>query len=369
MLKSELSSLAENLLEQIRSAYACVNIPTLQEKISVYTIKTQESSFWDDPKTAGQVSQQLASLEKKVQSWQSLLADAVAIPEMIDLIEDEESDDMQSVEQEYIMLEKRFEESNIELLLSGPFDEKNALLEISAGAGGTEAQDFAQMLLRMYLRFCERKGWNAEIVEQSDGVEAGIKSCLIEISGEYAFGLLQAEKGTHRLVRQSPFNAKNLRQTSFAGVMIMPDLSEDDTKDIHIPDSEIRVDTFRASGAGGQHVNKTDSAVRMVHIPTGIIVSCQNQRSQHQNRDKAMQILKSRIAQLRQEEEQKKLADMRGEHTEAAWGTQIRNYVLHPYKLVKDTRTAYETQHPENVLDGDLESFQKEYLKWQAKKQ
>lgn len=351
----------------MKSAYSCINIPQITEKIQELQQKTEASGFWDDPKEAGKISQELASLEKKKNFWERLYSDTSGILEMIELLEGDDSPEQQDLEKEFRILSRKFSDANIELLLSDPFDTKNALLEITAGAGGTEAQDFAEMLLRMYLRFCERKGWKAEIIEQSDGVEAGIKSAMLEISGEYAFGFLQAEKGTHRLVRQSPFNAKNLRQTSFAGVMIMPDLEEEDTADIQIPDSELRVDTFRASGAGGQHVNKTDSAVRMVHLPTGIVVTCQNQRSQHQNRDKALQILKSRIAQQRQEEEQKKLAEVRGEHTEAAWGTQIRNYVLHPYKLAKDTRTGFETQNPDLVLDGDLDDFQKEYLAWKAK--
>ncbi len=367
MLKSEFSALAFELFKNIESAYACIGISEILQKIENLKQKTLVSNFWDDPKNAGKISQELSFLEKKRELWDGIFSDGKGIVEMIDFIDGDNSKEQDMLEKEYFLLLKKFSDANIELLLSGPFDTRNALLEITAGAGGTEAQDFAEMLLRMYLRFCERKGWKAEIIEQSDGVEAGIKSVMLEISGIYAFGFLQAEKGTHRLVRLSPFNAKSLRQTSFAGVMIMPDLEESDTVGINIPDSEIRVDTFRASGAGGQHVNKTDSAVRMVHLPTGIVVTCQNQRSQHQNRDKAMQILKSRLAQLRQEEEQKKLSEMRGEHTEAAWGTQIRNYVLHPYKLVKDTRTGYETQNPELILDGDLDDFQKAYLEWKAK--
>ncbi len=252
------------------------------------------------------------------------------------------------------------------MLLSGEFDSRNALLEITAGAGGTEAQDYAEMLLRMYLRFCERKNWSVEILERSDGTEAGIKSCLLEIKGHNAFGLLMAEKGTHRLVRQSPFNAKNLRQTSFAGVMITPELEDADVSNIQIPESEIRIDTFRSSGSGGQHANKTDSAVRMLHIPTKITVVCESQRSQHQNKEKAMQILKSRIVQRMREEEEKKAAEVRGEHTEAAWGTQIRNYVLHPYKLVKDLRTGYEVTNPDLVFDGDLDKFHQKFLEWKA---
>lgn len=366
MIHQDLKDLLGKLTENIQNAKSCIDFDDMEKEREKLQKQTEESNFWDDPKQAAQVSQKLASLEKKQTLWDDLLGNAKALNEMIEMVTENDTDEIHEIEQEYEKIDMQFEEANHALLLSGPFDMRNALLEITAGAGGTEAQDWAQMLLRMYIRFCERKGWKSEILEKSDGTEAGIKSCLLEIEGENAFGILMAEKGTHRLVRQSPFNSKNLRQTSFAGVMITPELQEADTADIHIPESDIRVDTFRASGAGGQHVNTTDSAVRIVHNPTGIVVSCQNQRSQHQNKEKAMQVLKSRIAEKIREEEEKKAAEVRGEHTEAAWGTQIRNYVLHPYKMVKDLRTLSESSNPDTVLDGEIDQFHTAYLKWKA---
>jgi peptide chain release factor 2 len=343
------------------------DLPRTKVEIQDLRIKTEFPTFWDDPKEASKVSQRLASLEKKSDIWEKIVSDSAGILDMLEMISENDTNDIAEIEKEYIKIQQRFAILEHELLLSGVFDSRNAILEITAGAGGTEAQDFAEMLLRMYLRYAERKEWKTEILEKSDGTEAGIKSCTIEIIGENAFGLLSSEKGTHRLVRQSPFNAKNLRQTSFAGVMLTPELEEIDTENIIIEEKDIRIDTFRASGAGGQHVNKTDSAIRIVHQPTGIVVTCQSQRSQHQNREKAMQILKSRIANKMREEEEARSAELRGQHTEAAWGTQIRNYVLHPYKLVKDLRSGLESAQPELILDGDLDEFSKAFLQWKAK--
>jgi peptide chain release factor 2 len=281
---------------------------------------------------------------------------------------DESKQELTELKSEFKNLKKRFERAEIDLFLGGEFDDRSAIMEIKAGAGGTEAQDWAEMLLRMYLRFCERSEFSAEILEKTPGVEAGIKSVLVEISGPFAYGLLQSERGTHRLVRQSPFNAKNLRQTSFAGVGVTPLLAATDTADIVIEEKDLRIDTFKASGAGGQHVNKTDSAVRITHIPTGIVVSCQNSRSQHQNKAKALDILRAKLAEKEREDEEQKAAALKGETTEAAWGTQIRSYVLHPYKLVKDLRSGQETSNTDSVLDGDLEDFSRAFLEWQAAK-
>lgn len=366
MVYTDFVQAVEDLTQKIADAKGCVNIEALESEISGLRREVNAENFWDTPKNASLVSQTLARKEKTVALWSGLTSDAEGLGEMMEMIE-EDSPEQEDLEGEFLMIQKNFSEAEQELLLSGEFDVRNAFVEITGGAGGTEAQDWAEMLLRMYLRFCERKGWKVEILEKSNGAEAGIKSCVLEVKGENAFGLLQSEKGTHRLVRQSPFNAKNLRQTSFAGVMVTPELEEVDTEDISIPDSDLRVDTFRASGAGGQHINTTDSAVRMVHIPTGIVVSCQNQRSQHQNRDKAMQILKSRISLQMREEEEKRAAEVRGEHSDAGWGSQIRNYVLHPYKLVKDLRTQHEVSNPDAVFDGDLDIFQQKFLEWKAR--
>lgn len=325
------------------------------------------TDFWDDPQKARVVSQNLAALEKKTALWDALKGDADALREIFELCA-EDSPESKEIEAEYQKIAEKFGKAKTDLYLSGEFDDRDAILEIKSGAGGTEAQDWSEILLRMFLRFAERMGFQAEILEKTDGAEAGIKSATLEISGSYAFGFLQSEKGTHRLVRQSPFNAKNLRQTSFAGVVVTPVMEESDEGDLEIEEKDLRIDTFRASGAGGQHINKTDSAIRITHLPTGIVASCQSDRSQHKNREKALKILRSHLAAKKREEEERRAAEVRGEITEAAWGTQIRNYVLHPYKMAKDLRTDYETSDTEGVLDGDLEIFSRKYLEWKAEK-
>jgi len=252
------------------------------------------------------------------------------------------------------------EETETETLLSGPNDGRDAIVTINAGAGGTDAQDWAEMLLRMYLRWCERRGFKTEIVDEQPGKEAGIKSTTFTVQGEYAYGLLSAEAGVHRLVRLSPFNAGSSRETSFASVFVYPQIDED--IEIEIQDKDLRVDTYRSSGAGGQHVNVTDSAVRITHTPTGIVVTCQNQRSQHQNREVAMRILKSRLYELEMDKKKAETAQLEQSKRDISFGSQIRNYVLHPYRLVKDVRTKHETSNVDQVLDGDIDSFIKEYL-------
>ena len=271
------------------------------------------------------------------------------------MTENAEESDEDSLREEYEKMAKEWETAEVQLYLSGKFDTNNCYLTISGGAGGTEAQDWAAMLMRMYLRYCERQGWDSEILEKTDGQEAGIKSATVHIQGEMAYGFLKCERGTHRLVRLSPFNAKNLRQTSFALVEVLPEI--EDAKDIEIDPKDIRVDTFRASGAGGQHVNKTDSAVRITHIPTNIVVSCQNQRSQMKNRHQAMNILQAKLLQLKEEESSKEKDALKGATKSADFGQQIRSYVLHPYQMVKDLRTDTETSDTDGVLDGDLQQF------------
>lgn len=365
---SELTTEAQALHENISAGWSCLHPEKISAEIDALQKQVAAPDFWDDPPVAQKVSQRLAALQKKQELWEGLAGDSKSLLELLE-ITDAESPEEKELEAEFQKILQRYESAQADLYLSGEYDNRGAIIEISAGAGGTEAQDWAEMLLRMELRFCERMEWKAEILEKSDGLEAGIKSVTVEINGENAFGYLQGEKGTHRLVRQSPFNAKNLRQTSFAGIMVTPLLEEIDVEDIVIEEKDIRVDTFRAQGAGGQHVNTTDSAVRITHVPTGIVASCQNQRSQHQNREKALQILKSRIAEEKRAEEEKKQAALRGEHTGAEWGTQIRNYVLHPYKLVKDLRTDLESSNPDDVLDGNLEPFALAFLQWKAMKQ
>ncbi len=273
--------------------------------------------------------------------------------------EDEEI--KKEIEKQAEKIEKNIENIEFETLFRGEYDQSNAILSIHSGTGGTDAQDWAEMLLKMYLRFAERKNWKAKIISESRGQEAGIKSATIEVIGKLAYGYLRAEAGVHRLVRLSPFNAKNLRQTSFALVEVLPEI--DKIKEVEIDPGELRIDTFRSGGAGGQSVNKTDSAVRITHIPTGIVASSQNERSQLQNKEQSMKILKAKLHQRYLENKEIEKKEIKGEHTEVQWGSQIRSYVLHPYKLVKDHRTKFESKNPEEVLDGNVEEFIETYLK------
>lgn len=272
----------------------------------------------------------------------------------------------QEVEQKIAELEKLVSNAEIQMMLSGPHDRNNAILTIHSGSGGTESQDWAQMLYRMYTRYIEKKGFDYQIIDYQPGEEAGIKSVTLLVKGNYAYGLLKAENGVHRLVRISPFDANKRRHTSFASVLAIPEL--DDEIDIEINEKDLRIDTYRSSGAGGQHVNTTDSAVRITHLPTGIVVCCQNERSQIKNREVAMKVLKARLYELELEKQKKKQEELTGEKKEITWGSQIRSYVLHPYRMIKDHRTGYETGNVEPVLDGDLDEFIKAYLVMTAKK-
>ena len=262
-------------------------------------------------------------------------------------------------------LEREVEETEAEMLLSGPNDARDAIVTINAGAGGTDAQDWAEMLFRMYLRWAERHKFKAEIVDEQPGKEAGIKSATFTLAGDYAYGLMSAEAGVHRLVRLSPFNAGSSRETSFASVFVYPDVQED--VEIEVQEKDLRVDTYRSSGAGGQHVNVTDSAVRITHLPTGIVVTCQNQRSQHQNREVAMRILKSRLYELEMEKRRAETAQLEETKRDISFGSQIRNYVMHPYRLAKDVRTKHETSDVDAVLDGDIDEFINQYLRLKSK--
>jgi len=283
------------------------------------------------------------------------------------LTEAGKSEDLPELEKEFSALAEEWRLAERALYLGGKYDLGNAYLSISGGAGGTEAQDWAGMLARMYLRYAERKGWKTEVVERTDGQEAGIKSMTIHIAGDAAYGHLKCERGTHRLVRLSPFNAKNLRQTSFALVEVLPDMS--DTDDIVVKPEELRIDTYRSGGAGGQHVNKTDSAVRLTHLPTGIVVACQNERSQLQNRERAMNMLRAKLLEKKRAGEEAEKKRLKGSHTSADFGSQIRSYVLHPYQMVKDIRTNYETSDTAGVLDGDLDLLIEAELKREAREE
>jgi peptide chain release factor 2 len=292
---------------------------------------------------------------------------AAEVKDLHDIAGESGADDLAALEKEYAALEAKWKTAERALYLGGKYDLGNAYISISGGAGGTEAQDWAGMLARMYLRYAERKEWKTDIVERTDGQEAGIKSITIHVAGDAAYGHLKCERGTHRLVRLSPFNAKNLRQTSFALVEVLPDMSG--SHEIEINTNDLRVDTYRSGGAGGQHVNKTDSAVRITHLPTGIVVACQNERSQLQNRERAMNVLKAKLLERKQAEEEAEKKRLKGSATSADFGSQIRSYVLHPYQMVKDLRTNYETSDTAGVLDGDLDLLIEAELKREAREE
>ncbi len=318
-----------------------------------------EPGFWDDQEQAQKVVQQRSRIERALKQqagFETGVSDAEILFEFA--IEDPDS----AIELQKLInsLEKQVDLAQIESLLSGETDANNAICSIQAGAGGTDAQDFAQMLLRMYLRWCEKRGFKAEILDEQSGNEAGLKSATFRVEGEYAYGLLSAEAGVHRLVRISPFNSGGSRETSFASLFVSPEI--DETIEVNIEDKDLRIDTYRSSGAGGQHVNVTDSAVRITHLPTNIVVTCQNQRSQIQNRAVAMQVLRSKLYELELEKRREGAAELEATKQDIAFGSQIRNYVLHPYKLVKDTRTKFERSDVEVVLDGDIDDFIKNFL-------
>jgi peptide chain release factor 2 len=302
---------------------------------------------------------QLASLREETQDWEK---HQKRIHDLLELAQLEDESLRQEIEQEFEPIEKDLAQRELNTLLSGPYDKGNALLAIHAGAGGTDSQDWAAMLQRMYLRWVERSGYESEILDTTEGEEAGIKSVTIAVNGRYAYGYLRSEKGVHRLVRLSPFDAAHRRHTSFAQVEVLPEIEDDN--EIVIPPEDVRIDVFKSSGAGGQNVQKNATAIRLLHIPSGLIVTCQNERSQTQNRENAFRVLRARLAAIRQEQQEKELDALRGEYQKAEWGSQIRSYVLHPYQLVKDHRTDYEVGNTQAVLDGDLDGFIENYLRW-----
>ncbi len=323
---------------------------------------TQDPKFWDDNESAQQIMKEISERNEAISEWTEVRDLYQNLDELVILAEEEEEDKdiARDIQLDLKKLDKQVSRLEFKQMLGEPMDNKNAILTIHPGAGGTESQDWAQMLMRMYLRYCERRGYQVDTLDFQSGDEAGIKSVTLEVKGSYAHGYLKAEAGVHRLVRISPFDANKRRHTSFASVFVYPEI--DNAIEVNVEEKDLRVDTYRASGAGGQHVNKTSSAVRITHIPTGIVVQCQNERSQHRNRDSAMKILLARLYQIKLEEEQKKREKLENSKKDIAWGSQIRSYVFHPYNMVKDHRTNHETSNINNVMDGDLDEFIETYL-------
>lgn len=319
--------------------------------------------FWNDVEHSNEVMKTVKALKGVLEDYETVANEYEEVEVLIQMA-DEENDAslVPEIEETFARFREHFETLRIQTLLSGEFDKCSAVLTLHAGAGGTESCDWTSMLMRMYTRWAEKKGFSVEVLDYLEGDEAGVKSVTLQIDGDNAYGYLKSEKGVHRLVRISPFNAAGKRQTSFSSCDVMPDI--DDDIQIDIKDEDLRIDTYRASGAGGQHINKTSSAIRITHIPTGIVVQCQNQRSQHQNKDKAMKMLMSKLYVLKQQENQEKLDDIRGDVMENGFGSQIRSYVMQPYTMVKDNRTATEISNINGVLDGNVDPFMNAYLKW-----
>lgn len=315
----------------------------------------QEAGFWDDVQKAQEVTQEAKRVKDKIDKFKNLNERIDDVEVLKELMEENDEETAKEIISEVKALSKEIDTLKIETILSGEYDRNDAILTLHTGVGGSDANDWTEMLLRMYTRWCEKKGFSVETLDLIQGEEAGIKSVTLEIKGEYAYGYLKAEKGIHRLVRISPFNANGKRQTSFASVEVLPELTKE--QDIDIKPDDLKVDTYRASGAGGQHVNKTESAVRITHLPTGIVVQCQSERSQFSNRDTAMAMLKSKLIELKERAHKEKIEDLTGELKDMGWGSQIRSYVFHPYSMVKDHRTGEETSNVQAVMDGDIDKF------------
>ena len=355
--KQELASVRKMIDEAGQS----LDIEHLREQLIEYQEDMASPGFWDDLERAQKVNQKAHSTESRIQHFQSLIARADDIEVMMELAEEADDQSMvPEIREEFDKINADLETLRLTTLLTGEYDQCAAILSLHAGAGGTEAQDWTQMLYRMYTRFCERMGFTVKELDLLDGDEAGIKSVSFEVSGDYAYGYLKAERGVHRLVRISPFDANARRHTSFASLDVSPVIEDDG--EIEIRPEDLRIDTYRASGAGGQHVNRTDSAVRITHIPTGIVVQCQNERSQVQNKEMCFRWLRARLAELKEQQRQEQMGEIKGELKKIEWGSQIRSYVFQPYTMVKDHRTGYEVGDINQVMDGNLEGFVTSYL-------
>jgi peptide chain release factor 2 len=334
--------------------------PTLESRLRVLEKQLLSKEVWENPTKAQEILKEKSRLEATLQPLSSIVKNFEDIKVLIELSKEEEEGFAEEIQEDLRRLKAELEDLELRSTLSSEHDINNAIVTIHPGAGGVESQDWAQILMRMYMRWAERKGFEVKVVDLLPGEEAGIKSATLTISGDYAYGYLKGEAGVHRLVRISPFDANRRRHTSFSAVLVYPEIGED--IEVELRDEDIRMDTFRASGAGGQHVNKTSSAVRLTHIPTGIVVTCQNERSQHKNRAMALKILRARLYALKKREQEKKMEEFIGEKKDIAWGSQIRSYILQPYQLVKDHRTGIEAGDVNRVLDGDIDEFIKGYL-------
>jgi peptide chain release factor 2 len=353
----------QHLRTRLEDLGSILDVAGLRERAGELGRRMSRPDFWDDPEEAKEVSSEFSRVEGKVKVYDDLNARLTDAAELLELAEGDEAL-LREVKEEARRIERELEALEVERLFSGEYDDNPAILAINPGAGGVDSQDWAALLARMYTRWSERRGYRLEVLEYTPGEEGGIKSATFTITGEHAFGLLSAERGVHRLVRISPFDSSGRRHTSFASVAVAPVV--DDAVEVEIDEKDLKVDTYRASGAGGQHVNKTDSAVRITHLPTGIVVQCQNERSQHQNREVAMRVLRARLFELEREKRAEEIAAQSGEKSEIGWGHQIRSYVLHPEKRIKDLRTGMQTSDVDKFLDGDLDEFIYSYLRSRA---
>lgn len=343
------------LKDESQKSIEHLDIPSKKEKLKQLEAEMSLPDFWSDRSHAQSVSREAGLTRDLIANWEKLDFDIKDIEELVGMVDPADQKSLKEMREDVDELEKRHNKLNIELYLSGPYDQNDAIISFHAGTGGVDAQDFAEMLMRMYLRFCEKRGWKTEQLDMSPAEEAGIKSAAFKVSGAYAFGYLKGEAGVHRLVRHSPFNSKGTRETSFALVEIVPEIPDDG--DLEIREEDLEWDFYRSSGKGGQNVNKTDSAARVTHIPTGLTAACQMERSQLQNRQTCLKMLKSKLVALKIKHQLETIGEIKGEHVQHSWGNQIRSYVLHPYKMVKDHRTDYETSQVDAVLDGDLDEF------------
>ncbi|MBX7281121.1 peptide chain release factor 2 [Clostridium chauvoei] len=358
-LENELAKLS-NIKNNIEEMGLLFDKEALEKRVQELEMQMQEKGFWDNVKRAEEVTKETKQIKGKIERYELLKSRIEDVEVLSELMEEDDLESAEEIIAEIKSIEKTLDEYKVEILLSGEYDRNDAILTLHAGVGGSDANDWTDMLLRMYTRWCEKKGFKVEVIDLLQGDEAGIKSVTLKVKGEFAYGYLKAEKGVHRLVRISPFNANGKRQTSFASLEVLPELTED--QDIDIKSEDLKIDTYRASGAGGQHVNKTESAIRITHIPTGIVVQCQNERSQFSNKDTAMAMLKSKLIELKERAHKEKIEDLTGELKDMGWGSQIRSYVFHPYNMVKDHRTNEETSNLNAVMNGEIDNFIKAYL-------